>query len=529
MSSSLVSMASALRKQQAKSSLLCFAQTYLPHYLNKAPSSAHREIHALIEDLLDRRGQKLALAAPRGFGKTTMITLITILYAICYETDRYIVIISSSSSQAIQFLGDIKKELESNEKLRMDFPELTGPSPRPWKRDDIVVPNNVRVLALGSGQRIRGRKYGEIRPTLVVADDFEDADNAFSLETQNKLRDWVTRSILKAGDSNTNYLFMGTLHHPHCLLAEFLSPTAWPDWTKRCYKAIVSWATDQNLWNQWMDIYYSRCDWIGQYGTQAAKVFFDAHQEQMLEGAEVLWSEKWAYYGLMVEYADDPIAFNSELQNEPINPRDCLFDVSRFMYWDDQYESIEALLKAIGDRVEIYGACDPSMGKGKVRGDYTAIIVLARDPSNGFVYVILADLGRYNPTQTIDAILAHHRLFNFRRFSMEANQFQELLVQEVERRGRESGQYLSIEQVKNTADKDKRIQALHPYTVNGTLRFSRSHRLLLEQCQYFPKARHDDGLDALEMAMRLCGQRRSYEDLIVSIPNTGGMTLDMEF
>ncbi len=34
----------------------------------------------------------------------------------------------------------------------------------------------------------------------------------------------------------------------------------------------------------------------------------------------------------------------------------------------------------------------------------------------------------------------------------------------------------------------------------------RKHTLLIEQCRFFPKGKHDDGPDALEMAVRMAGE-----------------------
>ena len=48
---------------------------------------------------------------------------------------------------------------------------------------------------------------------------------------------------------------------------------------------------------------------------------------------------------------------------------------------------------------------------------------------------------------------------------------------------------------------------LQPLVKSGTIQFSRKHAALLEQMKYFPKGQFDDGLDALEMAVKI-----SYED-----------------
>ena len=86
---------------------------------------------------------------------------------------------------------------------------------------------------------------------------------------------------------------------------------------------------------------------------------------------------------------------------------------------------------------------------------------------------------------------------------MESNQFQVLLVHEIDRLNRETGWNVPVEEVPNTGNKISRIHSLQPWLRNGTVRFSRRHTLLLEQLRDFPKGRYDDGPDALEMAIRL--------------------------
>ncbi len=496
--------ASRLRRAQAERSLLAFMRTYLPEHLFRDPSPAHQEVDGLLMELTHRRGLKLAVAAPRGFGKSTLVTLAYVLYGICYGQERFIVILSATASQAMQLLDSVKRELTGNAKLLMDFSELAGPSPRPWTRADIVTPTGIRVLALGSGQRIRGRKHGKDRPTLIIADDLENAENTFSLESREQLKDWFNRSILKAGGEETNFLFLGTLHHPYCLLGEYVDPQTHPEWTKRVYKAICAWSAHPELWAQWSRIYNGQETWQQAHGPQAARAFYEAHREAMDAGTQVLWPQRWTYYDFMVKREEDPISFDSEYQNEPINPRDCLFNVEKLTYWDDEYPSPEALLRALGEDVEFYGACDPSLGHDTTRGDYTAIVILAKSPKDGLLYVLVADLARRSPTETIDMIFAYYRRYRFTAFAIETNQFQELLAEEIERRGRELGQYLPIERVQHTTEnKVRRIQSLHPWVTSGTVRFSRTHTLLLEQCRVFPKGKYDDGLDALEMAVRL--------------------------
>jgi predicted phage terminase large subunit-like protein len=92
-------------------------------------------------------------------------------------------------------------------------------------------------------------------------------------------------------------------------------------------------------------------------------------------------------------------------------------------------------------------------------------------------------------------------------FGVEANQYQELLAGEfvAEFQRQQFGQVVPWT-IHNLVNKQVRIRRLGPYLSQRRLRFlgtSASTRLLVDQLRDFPAAAHDDGPDALEMAVRL--------------------------
>ena len=95
-------------------------------------------------------------------------------------------------------------------------------------------------------------------------------------------------------------------------------------------------------------------------------------------------------------------------------------------------------------------------------------------------------------------------------FGVEANQFQDLLAGEFEAEFRRQGILAARPApIENHAAKQVRIRRLGPYLSSRRLRFranSPGTRLLVEQLQEFPIADHDDGPDALEMALRLAAE-----------------------
>jgi predicted phage terminase large subunit-like protein len=288
-------------------------------------------------------------------------------------------------------------------------------------------------------------------------------------------------------------------------------------------KAIIEWPVKSDVWEKWRNIYNGREKYENICGPKAALKYYQANKKVMDEGAVVLWPERQSLYSLMVAYEENELAFMSEMQNSPRDAKDCIFNTDDIQYWTDRYPSVEDLLHALGDNAEHYGACDPSLGSQNLKGDYSAIICLVRDKRDGVLYVIEADLKRRTPDETITDILAYYKRYQFIKFGLETNQFQKLMMTQLEEKGRKAGLYISIEQFNNTVDKVKRIQNLQPLVKSGTIKFSRHHKLFLEEVRDFPRSAHDDGLDCAEMAVRtaeepgqvqvfICGGGSLYDD-----------------
>ncbi len=486
-----------------------FRKYYFPEHNKIEDALFHQEILKILEEMtFNKRGTKFALAAPRGSAKSTLVTLQYIVYCIAYHIEPYIVIASSTCEQAETFLSHVKAELTQNVRLLRDFSDVceTGRKPGPprWKQTEIITRNDVKVTALGSGQQIRGRRHKQFRPSLIILDDIEGSDEAKTAEGYYKLHDWLTKSVLKAGDTPTNVIFLGTIHHYNSLLAQFTDPKSNTGWLKKIYKMVISWSAHPELWEMWENIHNYLVAYKSNEGPLAADEFFNEHKEVMLEGTQVLWPQQKSYYELMKMRQDESEAsFDSEMQNNPINPRDCLFNINELHYWDDAYDSEEELLNALGDNKMFYGACDPSLGKQNKHGDYSAIVSIVKDMDKGIIYVLDADIERRFPDKTIEVILMYHRKRDYTKFGFETNQFQEYMASELQKRSSEVSAYLPLEEIKHSTDKRARIEALQPLVKNGTIRFSKRHHRLLEQMKYYPKGAHDDGLDALEMVVNL--------------------------
>ncbi|UCD75504.1 MAG: phage terminase large subunit [Phycisphaerales bacterium] len=366
------------------------------------------------------------------------------------------------------------------------------------------------MTALGFDTKIRGRRHRQNRPTLIVLDDIENEAEVRSAEQRKRKQEWFNRAVLKAGTSMTNVVVVGTVLHYDALLGNLIDPRKSPGWTARKYQAVGNWSARPDLWSQWEAVFGHLECFEGESGPTAARAFFEANRDEMLESTEVLWPELEDYYQLMeLRLSEGRAAFDSEKQNEPVNPEDCYFQEADFHYWDDEYSTVESLLASLKGGYSVYGACDPSLGKEGRTGDDSAIVTVVREHATGVLYVLDADIRRRKPDAIIEDVIAFQRTRKFRSFAMETNQFQKFLGDELKRRSAAAGVYIPVKDIHNSTDKLGRIQRLQPLIASGTLRFSKRHITLLEQLRQFPLGAHDDGPDALEMAVSVAGTGRT--------------------
>lgn len=486
------------RKARAEQDLAFFGSTYFPHYFNRPASALHKyfaeRYPAMIEKAIATgEGDREADAAPRGNAKSTWTTFLLPLWCAAYRKRRYPLIVSETRAQGEAFLSFIKLELETNERLKQDFPELFGEGPV-WRSDQIITRNGVKLQAAGAGQKLRGLRHGSYRPDLVIGDDLENDESVESADQRRKLEAWFFKALMKIGQPDTVYIVVGTVLHHESLLQSLLEK---PGWKGRKFKAVLQWASNRRLWDEWERIFADLSQ--GKEAAEAkADAFFTQHQAAMLEGTLVLWPEMEPYYYLMkMRVSDGPAFFDSEKQNEPLNPEDQVFLEEWFTDWEDGDVDLAGIPHA--------GACDPSLGKKNKRNDPSAI--LGGRMKERILYLGIADIEKRQPDRIMTDILAYHERDRFDSFAMEAVQFQEFFAREFEKRAHQEGLTINLTTVTPNVDKDLRIIRLQPWVKNGWIRFRAEHRELKRQLLYYrPKGRggHDDGPDALEMLLALC-------------------------
>jgi predicted phage terminase large subunit-like protein len=251
-----------------------------------------------------------------------------------------------------------------------------------------------------------------------------------------------------------------------------------------------------DLWSTWERIH---SDWENPNHEQESLAYYHEHQKDMDAGVELLWPEREGLYGLMcLRSAIGAAAFANEKQGDPFDPAACEFLPEYFSgpgFWFEQWPE-KLVLKTL--------ALDPSKGKDADVGDYSALVKLGIDRS--MIMYVEADLQRIPTPQIVANSVEAARQFRPDGFGVEVNQFQELLAAELDRVSRKQRVFLPTHTIPNHINKQVRIRRLGMYLSQRKFRFkSRSPgtTLLVQQLRDFPVGDHDDGPDALEMALRL--------------------------
>lgn len=499
-----------LRKQLAAFDLSYFGRAYLPHFFVRKSPEFHEELDAMWFDGVMKRinpyvehkrinkenGSHSAAAAPRGHAKSTNFTFKDTLHSILYRYKHYAIIISDSSEQAEGFLDDIKTELEDNYHIMQDFGALKGE--KVWRSNVAVTKSGVKVEALGSGKKIRGRRHRAWRPDLIVLDDIENDENVETPEQRRKLKNWFNKAVSKAGDTYTDIMYIGTILHYDSLLSNVLTKNA--GYKSKIYRAVISEADNRELWEQWESIYTNLFDPDHE---ENAETFYQANEKDMLEGTKVLWAEKWTYKDLMKMRATEGTAsFNSEMQNNPVDPESAAFNEEWLDYYDDAPPDFKER------NFIIIGANDPSLGKNK-KADTSSIIDLALDLNTGYMYVIGASVERRAPDVIMTDIINTHRRYRqdygkgYYKFGVETVQFQFFFKEVMAAKVLEAGEYIPIEEINSNVNKEIRIKSLQPFVKNKWIKFNSRHRELIRQLTEFPFGANDDAPDGLQMAVAL--------------------------
>ncbi|MGW6738654.1 hypothetical protein [Streptomyces sp. NPDC055013] len=220
----------AYRREVCRLDPIRFAITYLPDTV-RDPDSGEMTFSPVHEEWAELaktwarpgpkkyRGNRHAIVAPRNLGKTSWWYLILPLWWAAYGYSKFTVAFANSDSQAQEHLETFRKQLDENERLREDFPDLCAyrmkrrGMPDGDSKGTRHCRNGFVFKAKGIDAQSLGLKVGNLRPDTIVLDDAEpDAANYSAYMKAQRLSSIQNAILPLAGAANVVWTGTVTMH-----------------------------------------------------------------------------------------------------------------------------------------------------------------------------------------------------------------------------------------------------------------------------------------------------------------------------
>ena len=456
----------ALKK--LRNNMALFGRHCFPTALRKSTPPFHNEVYS---SLANDKKRRVLIAAPRGTAKSTVTTLIFPLWKIAFkktDEDLFIVIISESQTQSINFLSRIKYHLTHSDKFRDIFGDLGPNTARRWTNNDVVLANGARIIAVGTGQRVRGFIEGDTRPNLIIVDDFESELNAFTPEARAKNRKWVTEAVIPSLSDDGKIAMIGTVISEDCFLY---------------------WAKESDAWNT---LWYSIWD----------------------EDEKSIWPERFPKERILEikrEFASvgNLNGFYQEYMNIAQSPDMAPFKpewIKMHHYDYERKDGQNCLVRKKGDEeeikpVEIYCGVDPASSLSST-ADYFVVSTIGIDHDNN-KYIIDIYRDRISPAEQPAKLIEVYKKYKPRRMKIETVGYQEALRTAVRELMLKENIYIpGLEKgVKPRNRKSERLLSLVPLFAKGTFYFRPQDNIAQQEFLSYPRGKHDDVMDSIWTAL----------------------------
>ena len=457
----------ALKK--LRDNMALFGKYCFPTALKKSTPPFHTNIY---KDLADEEKKRVLIAAPRGTAKSTVTTLIYPLWRAAFKKtneELFIVIISESQAQSINFLSRIKYHLTFSSEFKKTFGDLGPDTASRWTHTDIILANQTRIVAVGTGQRVRGFLQGDTRPNLIIVDDFESELNAYTPEARAKNRKWLTEAVIPSLSDEGKIAMIGTVISEDCFLC---------------------WAKESAAWNVL---------WFSIWDDDEKSIWPERFPKERILGIKEEFKSVGNINGFFQEY-----------MNIAQSPDDAPFQPDWIKIHHYEYDRIQGqnvLIKNKGleneetKAVELYAGVDPASSLS-ARADYFVIAIIAVDNNNN-KYVVDIYRKRISPAEQPRLIIDYYKKYKPRRVKIETVGYQEALRTGVRELMREDSLYIpGLESgVKPRNSKSERLLSLVPLFAKGGFYFRAEDTHAQGEFLSYPKGKHDDIMDAIWTAL----------------------------
>lgn len=420
---------------------------------------------------------QVAIAAPRRHAKTTAITHTCTLASVLFRERQYVLVVSDTVTQAVQFIGDIKSELLNNEPLRQLFKikELLKDS-----EDDFIClmedGHKFRITAKGAEQKLRGLKWDGRRPDLIICDDLENDEIVLNKERREKFKRWFYASLLPCRSYRGIVRYVGTILHNDALL-ENLMPKRGTKWYRE--DELKSWSVEKN--RPWLAVKYKAHNpnfthilWGGLYDE---KYFTYLRNDYISQGIPDVYSQEYLNYPL-----DESLSFFKRSDFTDFTEQD------RMLFKTEHWKK----------RFNIYISSDLAVSTAET-ADWSVFAVGAVG-EDGMLYILKVIRERMDSQTIVETIMSLHRRYDPVCISMEKGQIEKSIGPFLRERMLSTGEFPQILPVTPSSDKKTRAASIQARMRMGGVRFDKQADWfydLEDEAVLFGRGKHDDQVDAL--------------------------------
>lgn len=401
------------------------------------------------------RAWRRAFVAPRHSAKTTTWFLIAPLWAAAHGHVKFAMAIADNSTLAETHLATFKRELETNDLLREDYPELCQPMIRNRgattsdNRQMMQQKSGFVFAAKGAGSTALGTKVGNTRPDLIIMDDIEPPAADYSLYKMQQRLDLIRQSLLPM-NAHARVVIVGTVTMEGSIVHQLVKSET---------------TTEKEAWisAERIKTHYHPALITGDDGTERS-----------------LWPEKWPLAELQSMRDDRYFAIN--FQNQPLSVDGAMWSASDITREDPL---------PVYPRTFI--SIDPAT-TSKGGSDATGVAVLSHDRQTGKVYVRECLALRVDPTTLRLKIAALLDIYpEIRLILVEVNQGGDLWREHL-------GLFpdVAYETVHQSIKKELRAEyLLNGYQRRRVVHVGSSLQALERELLAFPHGLNDDMVDAV--------------------------------
>lgn len=451
-----------------------FAGSCLKKYYDNA--SGFADFHRELWELCCSQDKFVAIAAPRGHAKSTIITITYTLATILFRQNKFILLVADTEAQAALFLGQIKQILYDSTEIHQLFGLLVDDKGVVFEKDtetDIIVKFNdnsfFRIIAKGAEQKLRGLLWQGSRPDLIVIDDILNDELVANKDRRDKLRKWIYGALIPCRSEQGKIRWVGTvmnLDDPLCSLMP----------NERDKQSIIT------------DLKVSSSKKKGMWRT----VLYRAHNSDY---SKLLWPErksKQFFTELRNDFQEQgmPEVYACEYLNNPVDDSIRYFRKGDFLTMTEEDKK---------KNKTFYITADLAISE-KARADYTAIVVGGMD-SNGQLHIVNCIRERLSGDEIVDVLLSLQKVYKPLAVGIEDTQISKAIGPYLNRAMAESGIYMNILMLKpHRQDKIQRARSIQARMRASMVKFDKHADWWLtfeDECMNFPRAKHDDIVDAL--------------------------------